>query len=324
MQIYNGLQVDSFVEWMFHDQPQEAQTSITASLQDVMQDVVGPQGFLGIRIDITNELAVVGYVMLYPGKLAVITGPVLSGDRRTCNHEQVSLEAANLCSTLAQLAIQNWSVEMVQATVPFESEFESTALRSAGFRYLATLHQLVMILPRMEASSAVGDSSDWQRVHESDLPLVLDWLNATYKDTLDCPELSNLRSTPNALQGYWKLATGSNCRRIVGELVTLPVWWMKLDRSDNLPKPCIQAAYMLTPIQHATWELTYFGVAWQYRKQGLGKSMLEHVLKYLTDLKTRQLFAYVDSRNDPAIKLYDQAGFRLAGSWNAWHYPIPS
>ncbi len=319
MQLYDGSHASSFVDWMFGDQLSEVRHAILQSINDIMSDIEGPQGFLGLRIDTPLNASIVAYVMLYPGKLAILTGPKWIGASNV-DLEALTPIAAEMCTALSRMALQKWDIEMVQATFPYESGFETKALSKAGFRYLASLHQLVLLLPMANRPSLPdGSQSQWYQADAQHRAAICNWLDSTYIDTLDCPELSHLRSTTNVLDGYWSISAGTSSQRVKPKDLTLPAWWFYGALYDDAISP-IETGYLLTPIQDATWELTYVGVGFEHRGKGLGKLSLNHALNKLHELGARQLYAYVDNRNKPAIQMYDQAGFRSAGIWNAYYF----
>lgn len=319
MQLYDGTYASSFVDWMFDDQPRESRQSILQSIDDIMSETIGQAGFLGLRVETPQNASIVAYVMLYPGKLAILTGPKWIGDAKS-DLDALQLIASEMCSALSRLALQKWDIEMVQATIPYESDFETKSLSRAGFRYLASLHQLVLLLP-MKNRPALPDASlsHWYQADNQHRTAICRWLDSTYVDTLDCPELSQLRSTSNVLDGYWTISAGSSSQRVKPKDATLPAWWFYGELCNNVLSE-IETGYLLTPIQDATWELTYFGVGVDHRGKGLGNLSLSHALNKLHELGARQLYAYVDNRNKPAIQMYDRAGFRSAGSWNAFYF----
>ena len=59
-------------------------------------------------------------------------------------------------------------------------------------------------------------------------------------------------------------------------------------------------------------ELVYLGLAPGARGRGLGRQLLRHGLGLLHERRERSVTLAVDSRNTPALSLYESEGFRPA------------
>ncbi len=118
-------------------------------------------------------------------------------------------------------------------------------------------------------------------------------LEASYVDTLDCPELCGMRTTRDVLASH--LATGA---------FDPTLWWLL--RVDGSPA----GALLLNespPLKHT--ELVYLGLAPIARGRGLASRLLTIGLDALRKRPHRQLTCAVDARNTPARALYKRFGF---------------
>lgn len=322
MEIFDGTHAETFVRWMFEDQPEAVLTSIVQTVTDLLEDGQGARDFVGIKIQCAPGVDVIAYVTLYPGKLAVITGPKCLTGRSVTSFDAYVPLAAQMCEALAKTAQQRWDIEMVQVTIPSDSEFEAKALTLAGYRRLSTLNQIVLRFPLTRKIPDTKIQADnWKRFEVDHWDLMYAWLDSTYEQTLDCPEMTTLRTTSSALDGYWRMAKGRSALRAVDRDLDMPQWWLRLEGDENSASP-VKAAFMLTPINGDVWELTYLGVGSKYRGQGLGKETLAATIEKAKELNASQLIAYVDTRNIPALQLYDKAGFRGGSRWDAYHRPL--
>ncbi len=123
-------------------------------------------------------------------------------------------------------------------------------------------------------------------------------LNATYQDTLDCPELCGLRATSDILASH----------QSTGEFDP-HLWWIV--RLGQRPLGCL----LLNPCpEQRTVELVYIGLAPPLRGKGLAKRLLVDGLAAVrAKFPGWTMACAVDLRNAPALKLYASLGFRAFG-----------
>lgn len=196
------------------------------------------------------------------------------------------------------------SVQVAQALPEPRDTWAIDAFIQAGFTRVGDLQylrrawrsQLGVGHPAIEPELQILPLSS---VPESEhIPLLLAALESSYIDTLDCPELCGLRITRDILDSH--LATGT----FVPEL-----WWAVL--KDGRPLGCM----LFSPIagQRAV-ELVYLGLAPELRGKGLSTRLLS---MGITQVKAHPMLQFgfeeftcaVDTRNVPARKVYERAGF---------------
>jgi ribosomal-protein-alanine N-acetyltransferase len=70
------------------------------------------------------------------------------------------------------------------------------------------------------------------------------------------------------------------------------------------------ALLLVLPVEQAT-ELLRIGVAFESRRKGLGRSIMQHVLAFTLSRfgKNGKCFLEVSEKNLPALKLYESVGF---------------
>jgi ribosomal protein S18 acetylase RimI-like enzyme len=119
-------------------------------------------------------------------------------------------------------------------------------------------------------------------------------LGRTYVGTLDCPELSGIRTVDEILAGYRATPPYR------------PELW-RLARADNVPAGLV----IVTELpETGGWELSYLGVVPEFRRRGVGRGLVAHVVVAAREGAAGQLLVTVDERNAPARRLYAAAGFR--------------
>ena len=119
-------------------------------------------------------------------------------------------------------------------------------------------------------------------------------LEASYEDTLDCPELQALRETSDVLDSH--KATG---------LYDRALWWVVFDGPDP-------AGVMLLSVLESKTEaeLVYMGLGPSVRGKGLAKRLLGTGIAALRRRGVGALSCAVDLRNEPALALYRSLGMR--------------
>jgi len=172
------------------------------------------------------------------------------------------------------------------------------ACELAGFTMISTLSYLArpngpVVAPsdppagiRFESFASLDDLDEGDR-------LLCDVLDASYRSTLDCPELCGLRRTEDVIDSH----------RAVG-VWDPSTWWLVFE--DRQPLGC--ALFNPCPTQH-TIELVYLGLRPEIRGRGIGKALLAHALRAVSKRPERRVTCAVDDRNSPAMSLYHSVGF---------------
>lgn len=132
-------------------------------------------------------------------------------------------------------------------------------------------------------------------------------MDASYIDTLDCPELCGLRSTCDILTSH--KATGIHDQSL---------WWIVTYNDE--PHGC--ALFSPCPDQRS-FELVYLGLSPALRGKGLGLRLMRHGIGECSKINnTWSMACAVDERNSPAIKLYESLQFRGFSRRAALVFPL--
>ncbi len=118
-------------------------------------------------------------------------------------------------------------------------------------------------------------------------------LDASYQDTLDCPELCGMRSTQDVIASHH--AAG----------IHNPNHWYLVEH-HHAPVGC--CLLTMTPEQTAV-ELIYIGLGPTVRGLGLGRNLLTHAIANLGTHSAKEITCAVDTRNTPALAVYASMGF---------------
>jgi len=71
-------------------------------------------------------------------------------------------------------------------------------------------------------------------------------------------------------------------------------------------------------------EILTFAIAAKARRRGLGRALLEHLLRHLYQERAEALFLEVDEHNQPALNLYRGLHFAEIGRRKAYYQPAPA
>jgi ribosomal protein S18 acetylase RimI-like enzyme len=133
-------------------------------------------------------------------------------------------------------------------------------------------------------------------------------LEASYEQTLDCPDLHAMRRVGDVLTGHMS----------VGEFD--PRLWTLLKVADE---PAGVLLLNRVPEQRCV-ELVYLGLARAYRGQGFGRLLMDHALGQCARIGQRTLALAMDQRNTPAQHLYKTTGFGTVSTRIALARQVPA
>ncbi len=124
----------------------------------------------------------------------------------------------------------------------------------------------------------------------------------TFADSQDCPELDGLRGEQDVLHGF-----------LDGRQLRATNRWEVVER-DGQPLGVL----CLNPAGGGDTELGYFGVSRPARGRGLGAALASRAMELSRECGDNILAAAVDQRNFPALRTYEQLGFRHHQSFDVW------
>jgi len=201
---------------------------------------------------------------------------------------------------------------IAQALLDPAERSSERAFLHAGFRRIASLSYMQGRIPspkrdRPPTPPPLPDGvtlEHWAPALEADFITALD---RTYIDTLDCPELCEIRATSDVLASH--LATGEHDPTL---------WW--LIRAEGRP----EGALLLNPCPaQSQIELVYLGLGPHLRGKGLGVELLRYAIAVAASKRPERLVVCaVDHRNAPALRVYKILGFQEFAGRNALVLPL--
>ncbi|MCA9303051.1 MAG: GNAT family N-acetyltransferase [Phycisphaerales bacterium] len=194
-------------------------------------------------------------------------------------------------------------VTLAQTLLETKQTWGAEACESAGMTFVGRLEYLKRPLTPADAEipaqewpesirvRSIGDPMDFSA--SGDGTQLAAALDASYIDTLDCPELCGKRSTRDVIESHQSAG------------VFDPNHWYLIEQ-DHAPVGCC----LLSPSPELqTIELVYIGLGPTARGLGLGRMLLNHAIRNARSLGASELSCAVDTRNTPALRIYESMGF---------------
>ncbi|MBI1827760.1 MAG: GNAT family N-acetyltransferase [Planctomycetes bacterium] len=238
-------------------------------------------------------------VLESPGRAALIVCPsglLWHGDRDLWQGA-----ATRMLRVASRSAFERGSILLQILTPPEECPMCISTL-SAGFRRLTRLAYLVRDVNASNPGMGKEPNLNWS-VFDPQVRIFFErTLESSYAQSMDCPELTGLRSIQDVLAGH--TATGHHDPRL----------WL-VASEGNHPLGII----LLSPISGSQIvEVVYMGVAQPVRGIGVGNALLRQGLLVARSFGAMKMALAVDVRNTPARRLYERWRFRTDGFRDAW------
>ena len=207
-------------------------------------------------------------------------------------------------ATVTAVRNEAWSKSnlLQQALVPPNSCPASQLLRSAGFRPLTRLVYLERSARGLNPVVTCAAELEWVSYSPVVEPLFLAAIEASYAQSSDCPELTDLRPTTDVLAGH----------RAAGEFDP-QLWWVA--QRSGQPVGVVLLAGLS---QQRAVEIAYMGVAPTARGTGVADALLRRAIGAADRSGARAVTLAVDRRNERALHVYRRWGFSVYAERDAW------
>ena len=216
------------------------------------------------------------------------------------NQDQVQQRATLLRHALSYLEDQD--VDLGQSLLSCDDNLGHDAHVAGGLEPLTTLLYMERSLTRACATPPPAPGVEliaWTDCMDDTLGCILD---ASYEETLDCAGLCGLRRTEDIILGH--KSSGRHD----------PDGWL-LAKIDDVFAGAVLVNHSR---EHGNIELVYLGLAPPVRGRGLGRHLLETQLARYSGSTFRRMTLAVDTKNLPAIQIYEDLGFRGTSHRNAY------
>lgn len=183
--------------------------------------------------------------------------------------------------------------KLLQVLMELDDRSRRTACLESGFYHLT---DLIYLYRSRQSAPLMFDHPEpvqWINYDDSTHELFKTVIARTYRQSLDCPELENLRDMEDVIRAH----------KAAGQFS--PKLW-KVLTVDGQPAGVL----ILSPLRNSeTMELTYMGLCRDFRGRRLGHVLLGEALHCLGQNHLEGLTLAVDQRNLPALTLYTRFGF---------------
>ncbi len=212
-------------------------------------------------------------------------------------------EEAELSEVIRKACDAAESVDLAQGLLdPLTEVSAEAAYAGAGFQRLGRLLYLTREWKKPEGTAPpLPEGVTVEGYAQCDDAQLAEALEASYIDTLDCPELCGLRDIDDVIASH----------RSTGEFDP-DIWWIVKDRGT----PCGALLLNACPVQ-CHIELVYMGLGPSLRGRGIASHLMHLGLTAISRQKNRTVTCAVDERNDPARRFYAQHGFVRFGERTA-------
>jgi mycothiol synthase len=232
-----------------------------------------------------ERLVGVIYAHIQPGRAAQVWLP------RLVPGEPDDTAVRLLKASNAQLRHEN--VELAQMLFADVSEADEELLLRGGYSYLTDLLYLAC-LPQDFPATEPRSLLSFLPYEPARREVLKELIDATYRDSLDCPRLNDVRDLENIVQGY---QTSGVFRSELWSIV----------QCDGRDAGCL----LLTDHpEYDNVELAYMGVVPAIRGCGFGIEIARFAQWQTRCLGRSRLVLAVDAANRPAIDMYSAVGFQ--------------
>ena len=208
---------------------------------------------------------------------------------------------------LSQWALSSDS-NLLEVLLDTEDEVRKRIFLRCGFRKLTDLLYLSRACTLPVRQFNEPENIRWINYDQKNHHLFKDVIRQTYRDSLDCPELENLRDMEDVVRSH-KAAGLFDPRR-----------WKLLLCHDE---PCGVLLLSFLPDSNSM-ELVYMGLTPPVRGRGWGRLLLQEAVECSRQSGVSCLMLAVDCRNHWARRLYKQFDFTEFLRRTVLLYPNPS
>jgi ribosomal protein S18 acetylase RimI-like enzyme len=218
-----------------------------------------------------------------PGRMGQIRNVILA-------QTETSQTARQLISALDQ-QFGNERVAFSMMALEESPTMASQWLETSGYESLCHVKTLCQLLPT--TNPATPSSLEFISGAENQRAELAAIIKATYRQSLDCPKLQQLRSIDDTLDGYQQQGL-------------IPAnGWSFVHHGKALVGCLLMTAFP----GESYWELTYLGLVPKARGQGWGSQILQQACSRAAESGADMLITTVDQANQPALTMYEQLGF---------------
>jgi mycothiol synthase len=187
------------------------------------------------------------------------------------------------------------------------------AIGRAGMERLAVLASLRRKVTEADARTAGPEEIVWKRWTPWRRRKFARTIARTYEGSLDCPAMAGLRTAEEALATH--RATG---------VFRAGAWHLAMEAraGHGSPRRAREAVgIVLVSEVEGRGDIVYLGVVPEARGRGIGRALAAQAIRDTARMGLPALGLAVDTANEPAVRLYAQAGFKEVRQRLVWFVP---
>jgi len=246
---------------------------------------------------VTRQETIVGACLgvISPGKAAMVLLSASEANSSLCTQLANALRMLEARSRKADLSL-------LQALMPPGATGQARCAELAGYKFLTDLSYMSLEVKPFFSANSEEPELTIECCRLDRLEELNDTLEKTYINSLDCPDLNNIRTTAETIKSH--RASGIHDSKL---------WFLARDETQPV------GILLLTkvPLRQAL-EIVYLGTIPQARGKGYGKKLVQHAIKQTLAAKCTHLILAVDTMNHFARKIYQSLGFLETDIRSAW------
>jgi mycothiol synthase len=227
-----------------------------------------------------GEIVAASWIQFTPGNAAVVWPPAFDSP------------VAPALMSAVDAALDEQKTRLAQILMPSTEAVDEDLLARANFHRLVDLAYFT--LERANFANYVGPDELQFVPRASEYPeRIHHVIRQSYEQSLDCPELNDLRDPAEIVAGYQVQGTFE------------PENWFLIHHVGR-------DVGVLVLTEHPpgeNWELVYMGIIPSARGQGFGEQVVRFAVEQARIHDAERLVLAVDQRNSPALETYRRVGF---------------
>jgi ribosomal protein S18 acetylase RimI-like enzyme len=266
-----------------HLDEEDRETRVANALKMLRDKELNPTGALVARTEGHLQGA------LFCQSVAGASGLLWPPQTQPGNHREIEDQLIDhACRMLA-----DQGAKLVQSLLALEETSLGASLERNGFAHITQLWYMRHDLEIPAELLHETDHLEYQSYASCDCTAFHQTLLRTYEATQDCPEVNGVRDIEEVIAGHKSQGRHDP-----------ETWWLASHRGRS-----VGILLLGEMADMKSWELLYLGVVPEARGRGFGRELARKSIWEARGAEAPQLTLSVDTRNSPALKLYQQVGF---------------
>lgn len=273
---------------------QLSREEVIGLLSEIAQDVARGKPPIVECYQEGNALVAAAYFRILPGSVATLggiriadsLGPQVATPTRHLQYAEAIL--SSLCARLRDKGILQ-----IQAVINYADKVTEHLTQLGGFAPVAVVQQLWLDVGGRQTHGGLPAGFAWSDAASRKPNEMIELLAETFVDTLDCPEIGELREPSHQLLSFLE---GKKLEEVRN--------WHVLTY-EGQPVGCV----LMTRHNPEVVELAYMGLHPSVRGRRIGSQLVQKAIATTQELGVRYLVVAVDESNWPALEIYQHQGF---------------